>query len=300
MPKVVYVKKANCYEDIMTSKKCLSFSKIIFKFKSVFRCIIKKKIENKEVWILPILKKDDNTSFTKYIQKFKQFPDNKYVFSKDIMTKENLKLLKKHELCYFNGNVLKRFLILDILHYILTIQKKKLEETAITVVVQNTSIENEMFIQKLIHTAKSVKIVSPNLYTFKQLEEKVYEKEGIALQLSNSYRKSLTKSKIIINLDTNAIDMNSYHINPRAIIIHCEKEPLLIRNKTFNGVVINSCNIEWEGENKEYVNLAFYESLLEGSSYKKIFEKIKNDKVKITSLIGNHGQISSKEFENLK
>lgn len=299
MQKVIYVRRANHYDDMIKLKNLKRFSKTVYYIKKILHLITKKEVEGKETWILPLLKTETKYSFSKYMCFFLREQESKYVFSDDLITKENVKLWKKNGLSYCNGIRIKKFLVFKILEYIANLQEKQLEEMHVTVLVEKATEENLYIIQNLINTVKSVKIVSPNIYQFKKLEETL-AKEGIALQLSNSYRKGIAKSKIIINLDRSVMDINEYQIFTKSIIIHCAEDVLLIKSKAFNGIVINSCNIEFDGKDEEYHNLIFYESLLEGTSYQFIFEKIEKDNVTISALIGNHGEINRKEFENLR
>ena len=139
---------------------------------------------------------------------------------------------------------------------------------------------------------------------FKKIEEKLYDEYGIAIQFSNSYKKSLSKSNIIINLDFDEIDLNEYLIYDRAIIINCINQNIKIKSKLFNGVVINSVNISFNQELKDkFKNLGLYNdfsclvllaSVLEQENYK---TDINNYLVKIKNLYGNNGQISKNELK---
>ena len=149
-----------------------------------------------------------------------------------------------------------------------------------------------------------MKIISNNIYKFKKIEEKLYDEYGIAIQFSNSYKKSLSKSNIIINMDFDEIDLNEYLIYDRAIIINCTNQNIKIKSKLFNGVVINSVNINFNQELKDkFKNLGLYNdfsslvllaSVLEQENYK---TDINNYLVKIKNLYGNNGQISKNELK---
>ena len=157
---------------------------------------------------------------------------------------------------------------------------------------------------------KYIKIVSPNIYKFKKIEEKLYNEYGIGIQFSNSYKKSLVKSKIIVNLDYNKIDINEYEIYDKAILINISKEEIKIKNKLFNGIVINSCNINFKKELREkfikinlyhgFNNLLLYESIISKEmNIEKVYNKIEEDKIVILNVIGNNGIISRDEFKNI-
>ena len=142
------------------------------------------------------------------------------------------------------------------------------------------------------------------MYKFKKIEEKLYDEYGIAIQFSNSYKKSLSKSNIIINLDFDEIDLNEYLIYDRAIIINCINQNIKIKSKLFNGVVINSVNISFNQELKDkfktlglyndFSSLILLASVLEQENYK---TDINNYLVKIKNIYGNNGQISKNELK---
>ena len=137
------------------------------------------------------------------------------------------------------------------------------------------------------------------------MEEKLYNENGIAIQFSNSYKKSLKKSDIIINLDFCETDINEYEINTNAIIINTE-DKLKIKTKLFNGIVVNSYNIKFvKTVNKlneiikildEFDNLFIYESIINSDN-----KYLLNDNnVKVINTIGNNGIILDKEFKNIR
>ena len=82
----------------------------------------------------------------------------------------------------------------------------------------------------------------------------------------------LIKSKIIINLDFNELDISEYRIDNDAIIINCFKERIKIKSKLFNGIVVNNYKIELSKEMKdkfkkanlfnEYNNFILYASII--------------------------------------
>ena len=196
----------------------------------------------------------------------------------------------------------------NILEYINLLQRKQLHQREITILVNDNSEINKYIIDKLAKEVKYLKIVSKNIYKFKKIEDELYNKFGIAVQFSNSYRKSLLKSELIINIDFYENEINEYKINHKAIIINLFKD-LRIYTKLFNGIVINSINIKLKKETKQkFVNsqlfnsfscLILYESLLNNMSIKEIENKIHDDKVNIVNLVGNNGIINKKEIKQL-
>lgn len=298
MNKIVYLKEID--KSLYLNKITL---KIQYWFKRVFNIIKKVKIENVEIWNLPI-KSDDNI---KKIQKvFAKFlnPENVYVLSQNLENKKIYNVLNDKEIKYLKTGKIKKLLSIKILEYILSIQKREIQNTEVNILVKESSNINSYIIEEIAKNALNVKIISNNIYKFKKIEEKLYDEYGIAIQFSNSYKKSLSKSNIIINLDFDEIDLNEYLIYDRAIIINCINQNIKIKSKLFNGVVINSVNISFNQELKDkFKNLGLYNdfsclvllaSVLEQENYK---TDINNYLVKIKNLYGNNGQISKNELK---
>lgn len=293
MEDIIYLKLVQDYEDILNDNKFMFFKKIILKFKNRFNIITKKRINNFNFWILAYKESISNNKLEKIIKKNFLNKDIKLVLSDKLNKKETLKVLDKYNIKYINGSLAKKKLIFRVLDYINKIQSKKNIQREITVLVNENSELNINIITRLAFECKSLKIVSQKIYEFKNLEEKLYNENGIAVQFSNSYSKSLKKSEIIINLDFTEQLINEYEINKNAIIINTERK-IKIKSKMFNGVLINSISIRLPQNIKkikyinEFNNLLIYESLIENN--------LQNANVKILKLIGLNGYIEKREF----
>ncbi len=80
-------------------------------------------------------------------------------------------------------------------------------------------------------------------------------------------------------------------------------QTIKINKKSFSGININGYNISVPKECKRdnFNNNEMYESvLLCKTQFKNIIDKIREDNVKIISLIGNNGIINEKEFTTLQ
>lgn len=313
MNNIIYVKKVENYDDILRTKHInlpLLLKKLTFLYKNLFNIITKKKVEDENIWILPIQEKYSINKIKNIFNKLSVHNENIYVFSEDMYKKEILDLIHKYSINCLEGKKIKKYLIFKVLEYIKTIQNQDLESFDITLLVNDVSDLNIYLIEKLAKTVKSIKIVSLNMYKFKKLEEKLYNEYGIAIQFSNSYKKSLAKSKIIINLDFNEIDINEYELFNKSIIINCTENDIKIKSKLFNGIVINSCNIKLPKIIKDkfkkidiyngYNCLTLYESILnKEKDYNGTLKRIDDDKISILNLIGNNGIINKKEIKNI-
>lgn len=313
MDNIIYIKKVDDYNEIFKKKHRrmpMILKKLAFLYKNIFNIITKKKLEDSNIWILPIQEKYSDNKMNSLLKKFAKNFGNIFVISNDLRNNHLYKLMHLYDIDYLRGERLKTFLSIKILEYINNIQNNELENIEVTVLVNDVSELNAYIIEKISKLVKSIKVVSPNIYKFKNLEEKLYNEYGIAIQFSNSYRKSLAKSKYIINLDFSQIDLNEYEIFNKAIIINCLEDNIKIKSKLFNGIVINSCNIKFKKEIRDkfkkidiyhkYNSLLLYESTInQEKSFNKIWERLEEDKVIISNLIGNNGVINKKEFKNI-
>ena len=298
MNKIVYLKEID--KSLYLNKITL---KIQYWLKRVFNIIKKVKIENVEIWNLPINSDDNVKKIQKVFAKLLN-SQNFYVLSQNLENKKIYNVLNDKEIKYLKTGKIKKLLSIKILEYILSIQKREIQNTEVNILVKESSNINSYIIEEIAKNALNVKIISNNIYKFKKIEEKLYDEYGIAIQFSNSYKKSLSKSNIIINLDFDEIDLNEYLIYDRALIINCTNQNIKIKSKLFNGVVINSVNISFNQELKDkFKNLGLYNdfsslillaSVLEQENYK---TDINNYLVKIKNLYGNNGQISKNELK---
>ena len=309
---IIYLKEANSYDDILKKehKKTPVFLKhMVFIYKNIFNIITKKNVEDKEIWILPVKEKYSLKKLEKILKKKLQNKENIYLVSNELKASKICLIMDEQKIEYIKEERIKKVLIFETLKYIVNIQEKEISDLDISVLVNNTTDINMYLLEELAKQVKTLKIVSLNMYKFKNLEEKLYNQYGIPIQFSNSYRKSLNKSKIIINLDFNEFKINEYEIFDKAIIINCISDNIKIKTRLFNGIIINSFEIKYDEEiikgfNKikiygNYLKIMIYASLIENENIYKIFEKLTTDEVSIVSLIGNNGNINKMEFNNI-
>lgn len=310
---IVYLKEVDTYNDILKkehNRLPLIFKKIIFLFKNIFNLVTKKQVEGANIWILPIKERYCMDKLEKIFKKNLVCTENIYVISNELEKNKIYKCMDILRIEYLTEEKIKKILLINILKYISKIQKKDISSIELSILVNKASEINLFLIEELCKLVKNVKIISLNIHKFKSLEEKLYNEYGIAIQFSNSYKKSLEKSKIIINLDFSDIEINEYKIFDYAIIISCITDNIKIKSKLFNGLIINSWEINFRKEiidklKKEQIysnfrKLILYASIIENEKdISKIFEIIELDKVRITNLIGNNGYINKKEIKNI-
>ena len=110
---------------------------------------------------------------------------------------------------------------------------------------------DEIVLQQLMQIAKSVKILkivtkSKNSYSY--IENKLFEKDGIAIQVTNNKEKSLSNIDVILNFDFNEERISKYKINHNAILISLGKR-IKLNKDIFNGKIINDYEITFNEEN---------------------------------------------------
>lgn len=309
---IIYLKETSSYDDILKkehNKLPLFFKKLVFLYKNIFNIITKKVIEDKEIWVLPIKERYSTSKIEDILKKVLKYQENIYLVSNELKKNQTCQIMDELKQEYITEEKIKKVLLFDVLNYIASIQNIEISNLELTILANNTSSLNMYLIEEVAKQTKSLKIVSLNIHKFKNLEEKLYNEYGIAIQFSNSYKKSLEKSKLIINFDFNEIEINEYEIFDKAIMINCTKDSIKIKTRLFNGIIINSYDIEYSKElinqfkemrvYENYTRLMLYASTIEEKDILKIFEKLELDNISVIGLIGNSGTINKKEFKNM-
>ena len=305
MQEIIYLKKYII--DINCTRLQFFFRKLIYTYKHIFNVITKRNINGFNVWILPINETYNIKKINKLFRKLKN-ENNIYILEKNLKTKEIYLTMNNCNINKYNNENIKKLLLLKTINYIIKIRNIKLSEVEATILVNYDTEINNYIIKKLATELKCIKIVSSKIYKFKNIEKELFDKYGIAVQFSNSNRKSLSKSKIIVNLDFDNISINEYNINNKSIIINCTDNDINIKSKIFSGVVINSYRIKINNslENKlnkinargEYNLLELYGAqLINMENILEKEKKVESDSVNIINLIGNNGVLSKKEFK---
>ena len=311
--KIIYLKEVYSYDDILKrehKKMPLFLKKIIFLFKNLFNVVTKKNVEEYNIWVLPIKEKYSNDKIEKILKSNFNIANNIYVISKGLENSNIYEIMDMYGIKYVTEERVKKLLLISGLEYIAKFQNKDVNLLDVTMLVKDNSDINLFLIEQISKLVKSLKIVSINIYKFRKLEEKLYNEDGIANQFSNSYKKSLEKSNIIINLDYSEIEINEYNICNNAIIINCTKDNIKIKSRLFEGIIINSYDINMDKEiiNKfkkihiyeDYTKLILYASIIEkDNDYFVSYKNIEENKVSIINFIGNNGIINKKEFKNI-
>ncbi len=249
---------------------------------------ITKEIGNKKIEILA-------QKTRKSIQKYSN--SKKIVLSKEMYNEKiYLNYLNTYGLEIQDGRWLFEILLPDTVEYI--IDKKKIEKTNISIMINDlTDIELEN-IKILAKKYKNINIVTNHIEKFRKLEKQLDENEGIIITITNNKKKSLMKSQIILNIDFPQELINKYNIYDDAVIVNL-KGNIKINKKRFNGLNINNyeINFRFDKQNNKALNNKYYlKDLYQSELYKRqriseIKKQIKNDKVVIKNLIINNGEL---------
>lgn len=223
---------------------------------------------------------------------------NKIVVSKKISKEEQImNYLYTYNLNIVDGRWLYEVISDKVLDYVINKKDLRKEEIQLSILVNDLSDIMLDKIKVLADQYKKINIVTNHIEKFKRIEEKLLNENGVIITVTNNKRKSLIKSKIILNVDFPNELINKYRICEDAIIVNIKHE-VKIKNKRFNGICVNDYEIEFS-ENADieydYNKLDKYKNshIYEAQIYKKqpinnILIKINRDKVKITKLIANN------------
>lgn len=220
---------------------------------------------------------------------------NKIILSKEVKKQENYKnYLHSNQINIVEGKWLFEVLSYQAIEYVIKKQRMKKEEISVSVLVNDISNNILENVRKIVQEYKRVNIVTNHIEKFKHIEARILEQEGIMIMLSNNKKKSLSKSKIILNVDFPTELINKYNIYEEAIIINL-KGNVKINLKRFNGININDYEIDFMDlgdfdyeKNILYDKKDIYEAqIFQNQPFQYIQEKIKNDKVEITEMKGN-------------
>ena len=261
--------------------------------------IIGRKIqfEKDNVKIYFDLSKEKNSQ--KLVKKLLLNGANNVVIDKKIIECNNLlNLLRANDIKIFDGKWLERYLILDILEYIVNKKQIIKAETEIAITANEITDLLIEIIKNLSKQYKKLTIVTNHIEKLRKIEKEIKEKESILIILSNNKNKSLLKSQIILNMDFNQELINQYKIFENAIIINVE-ESIKIDAIRFNGIIINDYEVEigrkefiWREGIEKYKQKDLIEAdLYVRDTYKNIKRKIQKNNISIKELYGINGII---------
>lgn len=222
--------------------------------------------------------------------------NQKIVLSKKTSKQEDyVNFLNSYGAKIIEGRWLFKALTLKALDYV--VEKKRLKKEEIQLSILINEIEPNMLenIKQIVKQYKRVNIVTNHFEKFKNIEQQIFEEDGIMITVTNNKKKSLAKSQIILNVDFPKELINKYKIFEEAIIINLNGN-VAITSKRFNGINIVDYEIDFEYiDDFDYDKENLYEKkkIYEAQSYQnRTFDYLQNkflkDKVRIKYLQANN------------
>lgn len=314
---IFYIKEIFNEKEIFndTSRLPSFLKKIAIKFFKLTNTIIVK--EN--IAILPYfaneLNKLSNKKLNKLFKKIHKLLLNENVqtiaISNLLSNLENIDTFKNsfysNNYNILDGRWLFKHLSFEILEYISKETKKPLNEMEVSILTNAYNDFIKENIKLLSQNIKNLNIVTSNIEFFKPLTQELYNSFGISIRISNNKKKILTNSDVILNFDFPDVILNKFALPLDGVIINYNSK-IKLRNKLFNGLNVSyyTINVHKELiENFKSVNLlnsfnleVLYESLyFNETSYSKMLSHFIDDSLVVTSLQGNNGKISKKEYK---
>ena len=259
--------------------------------------IKKYKIKDDNIYIYDKLEKNKNIE--KIVKKLEKEGVTNIVLSHEIQKNKNfINAINANNIRIFDGRWLEKYLIPEILEYVINNKNIKKEECEIAVTTNEITDIGIETIKNLARQYKKLTVVTNHIERLKKIEKELYSNEGILIVISNNKKKSLAKSQIILNLDFNNQILNQYRLNENAVILNVEGG-IKINSKRFCGLNINNYEIEISKEEciwRENMNVFQKKDLLEAKLYardtlKNIRKKINESKVTVRQLFGENGKI---------
>ena len=296
---MIYIKFTKDYMDGFDENTKIPnpIKKLIFKAKAFSGNFFVKKVSNGELIILP----STSPNLKKNLLNFLKIYSIKTIcISKNL---ENNDWFNEAGLNVLNGKWLYKYLIPNYINFIASQKEKHLQELEISFLVNKMTELDLENIEEASKMVKCVNVVTNSISRIKYLAEKLYKENGILLNVTKNYKKSLVKSTIIINIDFPEEEINKFTIPRKAVIINIGKNTK-INYKGFEGINIldyntsipNKC-ISNELDLNSFRKEILYESYLyKNTSPQNIIKEIKKDNIHIESLVGQKGVIRKAEF----
>ena len=295
-------------DDFLTEKEKNSTS-LVRKLKVFVRKYITKifeyEISGRSVLVLSNI----NKSVYKKLKKEFMLDVTKNVCISDelLLNEEFKKFLKEQNLNILDGRWLFKYLSLDIIKYIVFNKNEKIEEQEISILINQNNIVISGIIKELSEKVHNINIITRDVRLFQKLKNEIYNENGMLLNVSNNYKKSASRSKIILNFDFSQKEIEKINILRKSIIINFI-DNIKLDKKSFDGIICNfyyisfSYNryLEFQKKLNHFNKTALYESFIyKQTYYKNILNDIKIDNVKVEFLEGIRGNIKESEFQKI-
>ena len=224
---------------------------------------------------------------------------NKVILSKEIKKQDNyVNFINSYNIEIVDGKWLFELLACKVIEYIKSKKNINEQELSIAILV-NTITESSLYnIKEIAKKYKKVNIVTNHIEKFKKIENQILDEDGLMITVVNNKRKSLAKTKVVLNMDFPQELVNQYNIYEEAVVVNIQGN-VKINKKRFNGVCINDYEIEklksFDDLDYDYDKEIYFEQkdIYEASIYKKqpienVMRKINKDKIEIKRLVGEN------------
>ena len=205
-----------------------------------------------------------------------------------------------------NGRKVMEFLQFDIMKYILEMQNKDIRQEEVYIIFKKDNSLDLNFLKIFIENFRMTNIVTNDLERLKNVQDNLLYNDNILISVSNNKKKALKRAKYILNVNLSKEELEKYRINREAIIVNI-KEDVQYDDISFAGINVRYLEIEFPDEYLErferlgtkFDNVKIYESVLlkermDKRKMEEVHERIKNDGVRVTALIGNNGILDLK------
>lgn len=218
---------------------------------------------------------------------------------RDFIIKQNVKIL--------DGKWLFKHLVFNSIEYVCKNKKENVnyqEVSFLTNTIDDSIVQN---IRDVSSNVRILNIITKDEKKFRKIEKELYEENGIILNMNNNYKKSLSKSDIIINFDFNEEELNKYCLPKKTCLINLS-DKLNINTKSFEGINAHFFEITMPRKYlknsiclSDFDNAILYESYIyKNTSSQNIKKELEKDEINISFLIGKNGRIRKNEYLKLK
>ena len=218
-----------------------------------------------------------------------------------------IKFASENSLKIMDGNWLFKNIVDKVLEYVVDFRNDIMANQEISFLCNKL---DETILEKLKEIATKVKIcnvLTSNAKQYNKLEEEIYQTKGIILNVSNNYKRALTKSNVIINFDFSLQDLkkcilpkNGYLINldPK---MKLDKKELNTRNIVFYEIDMPFKYIEYQEKLQGFNSSILYESFIyKNTNYKNIKKELLKDDLQIIYLQDSKGKAIKKSNLNFE
>ena len=265
-------------------------------------------IENFENnYVITIYDKKKNRVKNKLVKYINKFKIDTLVFSEDLKEyKEEICKMMQDYIVVINGRKVMEFLQFDIMKYILEMQNKDIRQEEVYIIFKKDNSLDLNFLKIFIENFRMTNIVTNDLERLKNVQDNLLYNDNILISVSNNKKKALKRAKYILNVNLSKEELEKYRINREDIIVNI-KEDVQYDDISFAGINVRYLEIEFPDEYLErferlgtkFDNVKLYESVLlkermDKRKMEEVQERIKNDGVRVTALIGNNGILDLK------